>query len=439
MDTTIINVECVVITAAGVAGALALLLKLLRRSRPEFHVAKPLAVGFVLRLLVIGGISATGIGGTIRGGDELTFMAQAHQIAALPWTASQWLPSSHQSFLHVLIFAAQLKLLGSPEGALRITQVGIALVGVLLIVASVYDISGGRAARLTMWLLCLEPASLVFNELLHKEPNMELASGLLIFGGVKVWRKLEWRGVVLMALGGLIALGTRRYVGWFLFACAVIILLHAALRRLPSLRALPAIYAVAAIVFVASPAVLQLTSHQSLQANLQASQTANATATAGNGAPNGNNLALEEVNFSTRGAIISNLPLRIRDVLFRPYPWQVGNANQMLGVIGSLVALTCWFLLIRYAFLSRGEIFRLAGPFLYVFFFLLVAYALAVGNAGTGFRYRTHLVTIALATTVVLREAVLERRKHRLPGAESAQEPLVSSSPGTRPREATAF
>jgi uncharacterized membrane protein len=51
-------------------------------------------------------------------------------------------------------------------------------------------------------------------------------------------------------------------------------------------------------------------------------------------------------------------------------------------------------------------------------FFLLVAYSLAVGNAGTGFRYRSHLVTLAIGAVVVLRahlvaEPALSRKPKR--------------------------
>jgi len=411
VQSAITNVECVVITALAVAFALTLLRRKLERTRPGLHVARPLAVGYVLRLVVIAGVSLTGIGKTLRGGDEITFMTDAHRIAASPWTSSAWLPWDHSSYLHIIVFAIQLKLLGSPEGAIRITQVGIALAGVLLIVAAVYDLAGAANARLAAWLLSLEVASLFFNELIHKDPLMELASGLVVFGGAKVWRKLEPGGVALMAAGGLIALGTRHYVGWFLLACAILVSLHAALRQSGGgIRSLGVIYGAAAVILVAAPAILAASTPQSLQRNLQSAQNANATATKGNGSTNGNNLALEQVNFSSRGAIITNLPLRIRDVLLRPYPWQLGDVSQGLGLAGSLVALTCFALMIRFGWICRGQIMKRAGPLLYPFLFLTVAYALSVGNAGTGFRYRTHLVTLGLAAMVVLRQGALEIR-----------------------------
>ncbi|MGA2009581.1 MAG: hypothetical protein ABSH51_03450 [Solirubrobacteraceae bacterium] len=411
MDGLLIAVEGVIITALAAMIGLALLLRLLSRSRPELSIGTPLAVGYVLRLVVIAGISLTGLGATLRGGDELTFLTEARQIAPLSWTSDQWLPTTHQSYLHVLIFAAQIKLLGSSEGALRITQVGISLAGAMLIATAVYDIAGPGPARLTAWLLSLEVASLFFNELLHKEALMELASGLVVFGGASVWARLAYRGMAIMGVGGLIALATRQYVGWFLIACAVVITVHAALRQVRERpRALPIVYAAVAILFLATPAVLQASSPRSLQTNLQAAQNADAGPAAGDSGANTNNLALEKVDFSTRAAIITNLPRRIRDVLLRPYPWQVGDVNQMLGVLGSIVALTCFVALIRYAVLCGWSGLMRAVPLLYPFGFLLVAYALSVGNAGTGFRYRTQLVTLALGAMVVLRAATHERR-----------------------------
>jgi hypothetical protein len=41
--------------------------------------------------------------------------------------------------------------------------------------------------------------------------------------------------------------------------------------------------------------------------------------------------------------------------------------------------------------------------------FLIFAYALSAGNAGTGFRYRTHVVLLAVAVLVALRKGVVPK------------------------------
>jgi hypothetical protein len=319
---------------------------------------------------------------------------------------------------------------------MRITQVLLALLGVVLIVTAVYDLAGARAARIATWIIAFEPASIFFNSALHKEPNMELASGLVVFGGTMLWKRLDVRGILLCVLGGAIAVETRSYAGWFLVSAAVLVALHASFRGLHRpMRAMPLIYAVAAIAFLATPAILTASSKSKLQ-QLQISQNANTSGTGTStcaGQSNCDNLALEQVDFSTRGAIIKNLPKRIRDVILRPYPWQLGDTSQRFGAIGTLVAYALLLLLIRYAWINRGQVFAHAGPLLYPMLFLLVAYALAAGNAGTGFRYRTHLVTLAIATMAILRAHALEARRQRQQASHPDRQPISVRPPAPSP------
>ena len=426
------NVEGVAIVLMLAAYILWLLIRKLGRSRPGFGVGTPIAVGFAVRLAAIAGISASGLESTLRGGDERTFLTLARGLAAGP-IGHGYLPHGPYQ-LQTDLFALQLKLGFLSVGALRITQVLIAMTGLVLILAAVYDLAGPRAPRLAAWIFALEPASIFFNSALHKEPLMELAAGLVVFGGTMLWRKLDVRGILVCALGGLIACETRAYAGWFLVAAAVFVLLAAALRGLDRpLRAMPLVYAVAIIAFVAAPAVLQASSKKNLQ-SLQQSQNANAFAIGtGTGGPNSDNLALEKVNFSTRGQILKHLPTRVLDLIFRPYPWQLSDASQRFGAIGTLVAYAVLFLLLRYAWIARGAVFRSIGPIVLPLLFLLIAYSLSAGNAGTGFRYRTHLVTLAIAAMVVLREqAMLARERHAseaLAAYEGVFEPRAGGVP----------
>lgn len=395
--------ETVILSVLLTAAALIYATRRLRRRRPQFMVGQPVAVGVGLRLIAIAGVASTGLQGSLRGGDETTFMYWARLLADSPF-GHGFFPHGHYP-LHTVVFALQLKFGGFSEGALRITQVGIATMGVLLLAAAVHDLAGPRAARNLAWVLAFEPASIFFNSALHKEPLMVLASGLVVFGGTKVWQELEYRGIALMAVGGLIAVETRPYAGWFLTSAGVVLILHASVRRFDRpLRAMPLVYAVVIAAFVAAPAVIQATSNTSLK-TLQESQNANTSQALGTstGTANGNNLALERVNYSTRGAVISNLPQRMLDVIVRPYPWQVANASQQLGAVGSLFALTGLVLLISALWRRRGSVLADTGPILYPMVFLLVAYALSAGNAGTSFRYRTHLVTLGFAMVLVLR------------------------------------
>ena len=404
---TLYDIECVVLAVLTVGVCPALALRRLRRTRPELSVGTAVFVGLGVRLAAVAGVGATGLSSSLRGYDEARFVGEARDIAASGFDSGLWLPSeSHR--LHEIVFAIQIKLADFPEAALRVTQIGIAMLGIVLVLAAVHDLAGPRAATVGSWVLALEPAGIFFNSVLHREPLLVLASGLVVFGGSKIWAKLEFRGIALLGLGCTIAITTRPYAGWFLITGGLLLILHASLRQLGSRgRSVPLVYAVAIVVAMAMPAVLHLTSQNSLEQNLQAPQDANTSANAERGGANSNNLSLERVDFSTRSDLLRNLPRRVRDVVLRPYPWQVQNTSQRLGAIGTIVVLVALFLLVRYARRTRGQILAISAPILYPGLALLVAYALSVGNAGTGFRYRTHLVLLGLAVLIVLREHAL--------------------------------
>jgi hypothetical protein len=326
-----------------------------------------------------------------------------------------------------VVFAVQIKLADLSDTAMRVTQIGIATLGFVLILAAVYDLAGRRASRFCAWMIALEPSNLFFNSELHKDPLMVLASGLVVLGGTKIWQRLDLNGVLLAGLGGFIGIETRSYAGWFLVSATVLLLLHSALRRLdrPG-RSTPVVYAVALVAFLSVPTLLTITSSKSLQ-TLQQSQTANSTGATAGGSSNADNLADEQVDFSTRGAVITNLPKRVFDLVFQPYPWQLQDASQQLGALGSMVALAGLLFLFRFAWRARGHIVSQTAPLLYPLFFLLIAYSLSAGNAGTGFRYRSHIVLLGAAVLAVLREQARQDTADS-PALASAAEDLAPHS-----------
>jgi hypothetical protein len=415
--------EGVVITILFVSVVFLYALARLRRTRPGFSIGLPIAVAFGLRLLAVVAINATGIGASLRGGDEDTFMYYAKTLSATP-LGHGFLPHGLYQ-LQTVVFALQLKLGFINVTGIRVVQVGIALLGMILLLASTYDLAGQKAARFAAWFIALEPSSMFFNSEIHKEPLLELAVGLVVFGGVWFWKRLDVRGILICALGCLIAIETRGYAGWFMACGVVMLILHASLRNMrSSSKALPFIYAIVVAAFIVGPTVLEATGGKNLK-QLQNSQIANAQGIGegGTGTANGANLALETVNFSSRGAVLTSLPKKVEELLLEPYPWQLSDTSQTFGALGTLVSYAVLLLVIRYAWLSRRMIFGRAGPILYPLLFELVAYSLTVGNAGTGFRYRSHLVTLGIAALAVLRAHVKDGRQN-----QSTPEPIDESA-----------
>jgi hypothetical protein len=431
-SATLYDVETVMLAIAVVGLALAALVRRLRRSRPGFAVGAPLVAGLAARLLAVAVVAVTGLGATLRGPDEASFLQHARELAGNTLDSGLWLPGDAHP-LHEIVFALQMKLLDAPELVLRITQIGIAMAGIVLILAAVYDLAGAGASRLAGWVLLLEPAGVFFNSILHREPLLVLASGLVVLGGTRLWTRLDPPALLLTGLGCAIAVSTRPYAGCFLIAACLLLLMHVTLRRMQRrLHALLVVAALAAATVVALPAAVGLTSPQRVVDALQRSQNANTDLFAARPGAGTNNLSLEPVDFSTPSAIVQNVPGRIRDLVLRPYPWQLQNMSQQLGALGTLVAYLVLVLLIRYAVVNGRRGIALIAPVLYPAGFLLLAYALSVGNAGTGFRYRTHLVLLGLAAAVVLREHA--RRSPAPARALESADSTVNASAIRRPQ-----
>ncbi len=394
MDQRLHDVLAGGVTLMLVAGGLCWLLALLRRGRSDLSIGLPVAIALGIRVLAAAAVSLTGIGEILRGGDELGFFAQAQEISATTFGSELW-TDALTGELFKFVFAGQMWLFDSPEFVLRIAQAGIAVAGLALLAAAVHELAGARAASLSMWILALEPANVFFSTLLHKEANMILATGLVVYGGALMWRRADLRALIPMVLGCLIGLATRPYAAWFLVVAAALITMHSGLasQHRGSFRGMIAVGVVIVVAVFGVPSAIEATSDEKLEA-LQSSQDANAS--------DDSNLALERVDYSSREAIVENLPSRVGDVLLRPYPWQIDNASQRLGLVGTMFTLFLIGFLVRELVIDRHALMKRAGPFLYTLFCLLIAYSLSAGNAGTAFRYRTHLVALAVCVAVAL-------------------------------------
>jgi hypothetical protein len=410
-DQSLGDVLAFLITSLVVLYALWTLLRRLGRTRSDLAIFAPIAAALVLRVLMAAAISLTPFGESLRGGDEEGVVFFGRELGSSPFTSSEWADAlTHQLF--EFIVAIQEKLLASPELALRVTEAGIAVAGIALLATAVYELAGARAATVAAWLLAFEPTGVFFSTLIHKEALMMLAAGLVAYGGALLWTRETLRPLVPIALGCVIAACTRGYASWFLIAAGALIALHASLRarNRSSTESLVLVGLVVVVAAITVPRALEASSDENL-AGLQYSQDVNAS--------DQSNLSLERVDYSTRGALITNLPIRIRDVTLRPYPWQVGSVSQQFGLLGTLAAYLALILLIRICYLRWGSIMERAGPLIYTGSMLLIAYSLSAGNAGTAFRYRTHVMMLGICIVVVLwmgrTETVAETPARRKP------------------------
>ena len=424
-DQQLFEALCVLIALLGSCYLLYGVARGLSRSREGFAIGKPLAVAFGVRLLAAIALGQLAVARDLRGGDELTFLVRAKDLAIAPFGGADALDAL-TSQLHTFIFSMHYRVLETapPDLLLRIEMITFAVVGVGLLSAAVYELAGARAARIAIWILALEPANIFFASLLHKEPLMYLAEGLVAYGGAVLWKRGKLTALFPMILGCLIATATRPYVGWFLTAAAAAVVLHASLTRQRGLRSFAVTTTCVALICVCIPFVWAQSSDEKLS-ELQASQDANAS-------DDEARLSLERVDYSTRENLIINLPKRVKDVIFRPYVWQTQNTSQQLGAFGTLIVLACLGLLAMAIARNRRQIMNAAGPLVYPAGFMLIAYAISAGNAGTAYRYRTHLVGLAVSLVLV----ILAHRRQEL--ARAARVPKRRTLAGVnRTRTAT--
>jgi hypothetical protein len=374
------------------------------RTRLGLRLYRPLFVAYALRIASAAVLGLTSLNTSVRGIDETTFLVYARALARLPFSSHQWASALtghltiHGAYnagtLHIFLMALQIRFFGTTELALRTTMAFVSVLGICLVALAVYELGGSRAAKLTAWVLAIEPANVFFSTSLHKEALLYLAVGTVAFGASLAWRRLRIGAFLLMLAGSLIATATATYVGWFLAAGCLAVLLHAAARRLPA----RARWAVGlgtlgiCVGAIAVPSVAQKT--QSELASLQQSQNINAQLHT--------RLGLERVDFSTPGEIAINLPRRMADLMLRPYPWQLRDTNQRLGVVETLFVLALVAVFVRTIIMRRRSFLAIAAPLLYPALLLWVAYSLSVANAGTGFRYRTQIIPLMIGIIFVL-------------------------------------
>jgi hypothetical protein len=378
-------------------------MRYLRRAHPGLLIGNAVAVAFGLRVIAALGLDQTPIARELRGGDELLFLSQAQGISNWDLVSTANVDALTKHF-HYFFFSLNYRVFDIvPAMMLRVEVIALAVAGLALMAAAVHELAGPRPARIAVWILALEPASIFFSGLLHKEPFMFLAEGLVAYGGAKLWKRGDFRALVPMVLGCLIATATRPYVGWFLAAATAIVMLHAGLRRNSASTSFALVTVVVVLMGAFFPVVWNASSKAKLS-SLQQSQDANAS-------DSDANLALERVDYSSRDKVILNLPKRVLDVVTKPYPWQLQNTSQQLGLFGTMFLFVGLILLFAQLIRNGKVVMKRAGPLVYPALFLLVAYSLSAGNAGTAFRYRTHIVAFLVAVLVVLRE---ERRTREL-------------------------
>jgi hypothetical protein len=183
-DSGLYATECQLIALLAGGFLIAYVVVRVSRSRPGLSIGW---AAFAVRVAAAFGLDQTPLAGELRGGDELLFLDQGQTLAAGPVSSEASLDALTDEF-HVFFFSLNFRFLeDAPDMMLRFELISFAVVGLALLSAAVYELAGAKPAVIAAWLLALEPTSVFFSGLLHKEPFMFLAEGLVVFGGAVLW------------------------------------------------------------------------------------------------------------------------------------------------------------------------------------------------------------------------------------------------------------
>jgi hypothetical protein len=367
--------------------------RLVARRRPGLALGRPLAVAALARLAAAGLLAAVPSLRSLRGPDDAGFLHAARQLASDPSSLGP-MPRALVGNLQVAYMSVVQYILDPfSDYPLRVAHIALAVAAIAVVAVAVSDIAGVRAGVLSAWLLALEPTNIFFSGVLHKESPMLLGEALVILGAVRMYQRRDIPAVVIMGIGLAVAGLTRPYAGAALAVACAVVCLHAALRRLgPRRRRSPQYVvgvAVALLVAVAAAPAPAAVLHA-----VQVSQNANAT--------DASNLALPAVDFSSSSGVARNLGSRVSELILRPLPWQATNMSQRFGILGTTAA---WALILAMIVLLATRLRTALAelpPLFYVLVLLTIVYALSTGNAGTGFRYRAHLLVVLAAIVAAL-------------------------------------
>jgi hypothetical protein len=433
----LVTVECALLAAIAVGWVLWKLTRWLSAGRPGIQLRWALGTAFAVRVLTAIVVSSSGSLSSLRGPDDPGFVTQAVTLGDTgglgAWFDTLW------GKIHVAVLAVPVRVLGNPgDLALRVLLIGFACAGIALAAAAVSDLAGTRSGTLAAWLLALEPSGVFFSQVVQKEPLMILAEGIVALGGARMWLRRDAKAGVALASGVALAIACRPYVGGFLLAASVALVLTASLRRLGTSRRRSRRLALVMVAVALLGAAVVLPQTTTLLNRLQTLQNSYVSSNA--------NLKLRPIDFTTAGGLAEGIPSRMFDLVAKPYPWQMASTNQRFGALG---AATTWLvllgLLVAIVLRPRLAVQRLP-PLAYAFVAVLVVYAMTSGNAGTGYRHRTHVLFFALAMIAVLLSPWLARfgvlaprwqrrpevRPMRLDEDEGSIVPAVQELPGGR-------
>jgi Dolichyl-phosphate-mannose-protein mannosyltransferase len=119
----------------------------------------------------------------------------------------------------------------------------------------------------------------------------------------------------------------------------------------------------------------------------------------------------EDVDVSSAGGAISNIPLGLLYLFFAPFPWQLASLRQLITLPEMIVWWASFPMIVLGIWFSMKYRLRLIAPILIFTTMLSLAYSVVQGNVGTAYRQRAQLLVFYFIFAAVGYVLVLEKRE----------------------------
>lgn len=130
----------------------------------------------------------------------------------------------------------------------------------------------------------------------------------------------------------------------------------------------------------------------------------------------------EDVDVSTTGGAISQIPLGLVYLLLAPFPWQVASLRQSITIPEMLIWWASFPLMILGLWFSIKHRLRQMSPILIFTCLLTLAYSVVQGNVGTAYRQRAQLLVFYFIFVAVGFVLVKEKREEKARQREASRE-----------------
>lgn len=376
--------------------------------------------GLLIRMLLASAIYVFNVQ-EFFGGDALTY--DWYGFAQLRgWEGDKFFQSIANTFVRgetgsgwgmVYMVAAIYGMIGrNPLAIQLVNAVSGAATAVIIFLCAHHVFNNLRVARLAAMAVAFYPSLVLWSSQGLKDGPIVFFLALSILATLKLGEKLSFQYVAIL-ICSLVALSSLRFYVFYMVCVAIggaFIIGMQAITTMSFVRQFAVMILLGlalTYVGITRSATIQFEQYGSLESVQRSRSDLAQSAKSGFG---------RDVDVSTSAGAISTIPVGMVNLLFAPFPWQVGSLRQTITLPEMAIWWASFPLLILGLWFAIRYRLRMISPILIFTVMLTLAYSVFQGNVGTAYRQRSQLLVfyfIFIAVGFVLMKEKHEERKRR--------------------------